>query len=84
MLLMQELLPVICSIAGDVVAFQQDNASIHRADDTVELLCRDRDTPIGNLLYSFMGRVPETKIDWLTDMCIAKINDVNPVDYHIL
>jgi len=40
-LLMQELLPVICSIAGDVFVFQQDNAPTHRAHDTVELLCRE-------------------------------------------
>jgi len=41
MLLMQELLPLICSIAGDVFVFQQDNAPIHRAHDTVELLCHE-------------------------------------------
>jgi len=32
-LLMQELLAVICSIARDVVVFQQDNAPAHRARD---------------------------------------------------
>ena len=35
---MQELLLVICSIAGDVFVFQQDNASTHLTRDTVELL----------------------------------------------
>jgi len=35
---MQELLLVICSIAGDVFVFHQDNAPTHRAHDTVELL----------------------------------------------
>jgi len=38
---MQELLPVICSIAGDVFVFQQDNAPTHCAHDTVELLCHE-------------------------------------------
>jgi len=38
MLLMQELLSVIRSIAGDVFVFQQDNAPAHRARDTVGLL----------------------------------------------
>jgi len=37
-LLMQDLLPAIHSIAGDVFVFQQDNAPAHRAHDTVELL----------------------------------------------
>jgi len=35
-LLMQELLPVIYVIVGDVFVFQQDSAPIHRADNTVE------------------------------------------------
>jgi len=39
LMLMQKLLPVIRSIAGDVFVFQQDNAPAHRARDTVELLC---------------------------------------------
>ena len=38
---MQELLPAIRSIAGDVFVFQQDNAPAHRARDTVELLRRE-------------------------------------------
>jgi len=39
-LLTQKLLPAICSIAGDVFVFQQDNAPARRACDTVELfLC---------------------------------------------
>jgi len=38
-LLMQELLPAIHSLACmDVFVFQQDNAPAHRARDTVELL----------------------------------------------
>ena len=37
-LLMDELVPLICSIAGDVFVFQQDNAPAHRASDTDELL----------------------------------------------
>jgi len=41
-LLMQELLPVICSIAGDVFVFQQDNAPTHRAHVMVEFLCHER------------------------------------------
>ena len=40
-LLTQKLLPAICSIAGDVFVFQQDNAPAHRARDTVELLRRE-------------------------------------------
>jgi len=40
-LLTQELLPAIRSIAGDVFVFQQDNAPAHRARDTVELLRRE-------------------------------------------
>jgi len=36
-LLIQQLLPVIRSIAGDVVVFQQDNAPAHSAHDTAEL-----------------------------------------------
>ena len=38
---MQELLPAIRSIAGDVFVFHQDNAPAHRARDTVELLCHE-------------------------------------------
>jgi len=38
---MQELLPPIRSIAGDVFVFQQDNAPAHRDCDTVELLRRE-------------------------------------------
>jgi len=34
-------IPAICSIAGDVFVFQQDNAPAHRACDTVELLRRE-------------------------------------------
>jgi len=45
---MQELLPVIYSIARDVFVFQQDNAPTHRAHDMVELLCRE--TPPHSLL----------------------------------
>jgi len=33
-----EAATAICSIAGDVFVFQQDNAPAHRARDTVELL----------------------------------------------
>jgi len=33
-----EAATAICSIAGDVLVFQQDNAPAHRAHDTVELL----------------------------------------------
>ena len=46
-LLMQELLPAIRSIAGDVFVFQQDNAPAHRAHDTVELLRRETPGFIG-------------------------------------
>jgi len=38
---MQELLPVICSIAGDVFVFQQDNAPTHSTHDMVKLLCHE-------------------------------------------
>ena len=38
---MQKRLPEICSIAGDVFVFQQDNAPAHRAHDRVELLRRE-------------------------------------------
>ena len=44
---MQELLPAIRSIAGDVFVFQQDNAPAHRAHDTVELLRRETPWFIG-------------------------------------
>ena len=37
-LLLQQLLPSIREIAGDVFVFQQDNAPAHRAHDTVVLL----------------------------------------------
>lgn len=37
-LLLQQLLPSIRAIAGDVFVFQQDNAPAHRAHDTVVLL----------------------------------------------
>jgi len=40
-LLMQEALPAIHSIAGDVIVFHQDNAPVHCARDTVELLRRE-------------------------------------------
>jgi len=38
-LLMQDLLPVMHSIAGDVLLFQQDSAPTHCARDTVDPLC---------------------------------------------
>ena len=37
-LLMQRLLPAICSIAGDMFVFQEDNVPAHRTRNTVELL----------------------------------------------
>jgi len=40
-LLTQQVLPAIYSIAGDMFVFQQDNAPAHRARDRVELLCRE-------------------------------------------
>jgi len=42
-MLMQELLPLICSTAGDEFAFQQDNLPTHCAHDGngVKLLCRE-------------------------------------------
>jgi len=40
--LLMQLLPAICSIAGDVFLFQQDNAPAHCACDTVELLHREK------------------------------------------
>ena len=40
-MLMQQLLPAIRSIAGDMFVFQQDSAPAHRARDTVELLRRE-------------------------------------------
>ena len=36
--LMQQMLSSICSIAGDAYIFQQDSAPVHRARQTVELL----------------------------------------------
>jgi len=39
--LMQQLLPSIRSIAGDAYVFQQDSAPAHRARQTVELLQRE-------------------------------------------
>jgi len=35
------LIIIIVIIAGDVFVFQQDNAPVHRASDTVELLRRE-------------------------------------------
>jgi len=40
-LLMQKLLPAICSISGDMFVIQQDNAPEHHARDTIELLCHE-------------------------------------------
>jgi len=37
-LLKQQMLPVMCRIAGDTYVFQQDSAPAHRARDTVQLL----------------------------------------------
>ena len=39
--LMQQMLPSIRSVAGDAYVFQQDNAPTHRARQTVELLHRE-------------------------------------------
>jgi len=39
--LTQKLLAAIRSIAGNMFVFQQDNATAHRARDTVELLRRE-------------------------------------------
>jgi len=38
MLLKQQMLPVMCRFAGDVIVFQQDSAPAHRACETVQLL----------------------------------------------
>ena len=40
-LLIQQMLPSIRSIAGDAYVFRQDNASVHRARQTVKLLHRE-------------------------------------------
>ena len=37
-LLHQQLLPAICDLSGNFFTFQQDNASAHRARETVQLL----------------------------------------------
>ena len=37
-LLHQQLLPAICDLSGDFFTFQQDNAPVHRARETVQLL----------------------------------------------
>jgi len=39
--LLQQMLPGIRQLAGDVYVLQQGNAPAHRARDTVELLRRD-------------------------------------------
>ena len=44
-LLGQNLLPAIHSVAGDFFAFQQDNAPAYRAGDTVEFLSRNIGLP---------------------------------------
>jgi len=40
-ILMQELLLVICSIAGDVFVFQQGNPTTHSSHDMVKFLCHE-------------------------------------------
>jgi len=45
------LLPVIHSIAGDFLTFQQDNAPAHRAGDTVEFSSRNTPDFISPLLW---------------------------------
>jgi len=50
-LLGQHLLPAIRSIAGDFFTFQQDNATAHRACDTVEFLSRNTPDFISPLLW---------------------------------
>ena len=67
-MLMQQLLPAIRSIAGDMFVFQQDSAPgspAHRARDTIELLRRE--TP------QFIS----------PDMWPANSPDLNPMDYRI-
>jgi len=67
-LLMQELLQVNCSIAGDAFVFQQDNAPTHCAHDMVELLCCETPHSVSN------------RHMWPAN--ITDLNLV--VDYHIL
>ena len=50
-LLSKELLPAIRSIAGDLYAFQQDNAPAHRARQMVELLRRETPDFIGHDMW---------------------------------
>ena len=53
--LMQELPPVICSIAADVFVFKQDNAPTHRAHDMCEVLCNETPIHSGRPAYSRCG-----------------------------
>jgi len=46
-LLSQQMLPVMKHVAGDTFVFQQDNASSHRAKDTIELLHQETPDFIG-------------------------------------
>jgi len=50
-LLGQQLLPAIRSVAADFFTFQQDNAPAHRAGDTVEFLSRSTPYFISPLLW---------------------------------
>ena len=64
-MLMQQLLPAIRSIAGDMFVFQQDSAPAHRARDTVELLRRETRHRSSLVLTCGQPTVP-TLIPWTT------------------
>jgi len=52
---MQETLPVINSIVGDVFVFQQDNAPTHRAHCTAEHLCRATSIRVVSLHWNWIN-----------------------------
>jgi len=66
MLLPQELMPAICSIAGNVFVIHQDNAPAHRARDTVELL--HYDTPPFHQSWHVASQQSWPRPDWLPQL----------------
>jgi len=68
LLLMQELLPVFCSIAGGVFIFQRDNEPAHHTHDTVELLCNDATC---SSIMTYGEPTVLTLIQWIT-ACIPR------------
>jgi len=82
LLLSQQLLPAIWQVSGDFFVFQQDNASAHRACETIKLLQWETSTFISPDLWPLNSpdlnpvdyKISGVMRDWVYQ---KKVKDVN-------